>query len=362
MVSLLHQIEYTYAQSIYESPKQIVIAAVDSIGVPSLSASVYKNGELVFDYAYGLNQINRKDSVYSGAPYHIGSIGKSISSTIMAYLVQERKMNWDDTIGSYFPEIASTYSSVTLKQLLTNSSGLVDLFDAEDWRTMTTAKESIYVQQYQLMVDVLTNHENKRTGEDWEYSNVNFTIAALMAYKATGLKWENLVHTYIEKNLEIQLGFGWPRDSLPQLVPKGHIFVDGRYEVWGPDHPHQVPLSIRPAGDLYTTTADLARYGYFHIEGLHQGSSGLSKEQFEILHTPILEGYAMGWNIVEGGISHLPNSKMHQHLGSGGTFKSILAIFPEADLSVAVVHNGGGNNRSLSFVYRELAKHYLPDY
>lgn len=353
--------------------------AVDSFLIPSMSAAVYKNGNLVFNFAYGIQDIHSKLPVNNKQPYHIGSITKSVTATMIGYLVEEGKLKWETRIIDIFPKLDSlhsSYTNATIVQLLSHTSGIVDLFTADDWQlmkydTLTSPRQ----QKTDLMIKGLKNPKNLATGKDWSYANLNYTIASLLAEQVSNKTWKELVQTYIEENMDIQMGFGWARDSGSNTVPKGHVLIsdihDGYippagtvkftdiYEVWGPDFPHKVPISIQPAGDIYMKVSDLAKYGSFHINGLESGIKGLSKANFKILHNPILENYALGWNIISEGTASLPGIVQHQHLGSAGTFSAVLAIFPEQKVSIAIIHNGGGEIHSVSYVLAGLGKLFL---
>lgn len=339
----------------------VLVDAVKETNVPSISAAVYKDGDLVFAGAYGIKDITKKDSVSAKDVYHIGSIGKSMTATWAAYYVEKNIISWDTKIIDVFPELdslKSIYTNSRLIDLLSNSSGIVDLFNAEDWRTMKYSLNNIDKQRKDLMLQALLNEDNLKLGKEWAYANINFTIAALMIEEKIDEKWENSFSDFWHNQLGIKVGYGWPQDKEGEIVPKGHVKIDGKYEKWGPSHPHQVPITIRPAGDVYMSIIDLAKYGNYHLIGLKKGNKSISKENFEVLHTPILENYALGWNIIKEGTPSIPNVEQHQHLGSGGTFKAILAIFPSESLSVAIVHNGGGDTTSLSKVLTGLTKIY----
>ncbi len=344
-------------QEISEKGKKAVLTAVDSIGVPSMSASVYKNGVLVFNFAYGVKDIVSKLPVTSDDPYHIGSVTKSVTATMIGYLVEENKLAWNTRIIDIFPSLDSLktdYTQASLVDLLSHSSGLVDLFKAEDWRKIpydTTQKDK---QRIDLMIKSLINKQNGKRGQEWAYANVNYTIASLMASQVTNLSWEKLMQIYIADKVGISFGYGWAEDTATKMVPKGHVKFSEEYEVWGPNHPHKIPVTIRAAGDIYMKVSDLAKYGYFHIMGLQGQIKGLSQENFIILHKPILENYALGWNIIPDGTRSLPDIEQHQHLGSGGTFHSVIAIFPEKNVSIAIIHNGGGNILPISYVLTKL--------
>lgn len=341
----------------------VIQNAVDSIGIPSMSASVYKNGILVFDFAYGIKDINSKLPVSSDDPYHIGSITKSMTATMIGYLVEENKLSWKTKIIDIFPNLDSLktdYTQASLIELLSHSSGLVDIFTAEDWRTITYDTINKNQQRVDLMVKSLSNKQNRQRGKEWNYANVNYTIAALMVSEVTNLSWESLMQIYIADKVNISFGYGWAEDTNTKKVPKGHVKFNNEYEVWGPNHPHKIPVSIQAAGDIYMKVSDLAKYGYFHIKGLNGEINKLSQENFKILHKDILENYALGWNILPKGTKSLHNEVQHQHLGSGGTFKSVIAIFPEENVSIAIIHNGGGNITPIVYALGKLGKIFVP--
>ena len=94
---------------------------------------------------------------------------------------------------------------------------------------------------------------------------------------------------------------------------------------------------------------DLARYALLHLRGARgEPTEILTPESFAELHSPQLEGYALGWNVVPDGTSRLPGVRQLQHLGSGGTFTSVIAIFPDLGLAAVAIHNGGSNTAAVA--------------
>jgi len=76
------------------------------------------------------------------------------------------------------------------------------------------------------------------------------------------------------------------------------------------------------------------------------------------MFTKILSYRYKDKNIVPNGTKSLPD--IDQHLGSGGTFHSVIAIFPEKNVSIAIIHNEGGNIVPIGYVLTKLGKIFIP--
>src|SRR5262249_49129670 len=143
-------------------------------------------------------------------------------------------------------------------------------------------------QREAFAADVLARPPAAEPGE-MSYSNAGFTVAAAMAERVTGERWEDLVRSRIFEPLGMtSAGFGWPGAGgpapgpsatgpdgseacpapRPPAVPYGHWEVDGAYRPQPPNGAYQLGPLIGPAGDLHMNVADLARFARVHLRGI----------------------------------------------------------------------------------------------
>ncbi len=304
------------------------------------------------------------EAALAGDLFHVGSVTKSMTATMLATLVEEGVLAWESTLAELAPDWAGrmhqAYRGATLRQLLSHTAGLTDPWSAEEWASLPYDPDTPGSQQRrQMALELLSKPPDTPPGEAWRYANVGYGIAAALAEHVTGEEWQDLMrHRLFEPLGLASAGFGWPVTAERRDQPWGHVVedhpgaetIDG-LTVWGPESPHRIPTVIGPAGDVHMSIRDFARYAMLHLRGLEgRPTAILSPATFRELHEPILEGYALGWNVVPDGTSRLPGVRQLQHLGSGGTFTAVLALFPDLDLAVVAVHNGGSNTAAVADV------------
>ena len=95
-------------------------------------------GELVFSRGYGLANYEHAVSNTCKSKFNIGSITKQFTSTAVFILHENDKLNVNDNLAKYFPELPSAWKQVTIHQLLTHTSGIPDYIGVVDW--LTTGK------------------------------------------------------------------------------------------------------------------------------------------------------------------------------------------------------------------------------
>ena len=176
---------------------------------------------------------------------------------------------------------------------------------------------------------------------EYTYSNAGFVVAGYMAERMTKRSWEELMRNLLFKPLGLRsAGFGWPATDDHPNQPHGHLGTapDVSVEEAGEWSFGEINYA-GPAGNIHCSIVDLARFAAFHLQGLHGRDGVLRAETVRRLHTPSVDGhpYAGGWGIHEtdGG------EQLHGHLGSGGTFLAMVALYPESNLGVVAVANCG---------------------
>ena len=107
---------------------QILDYVVEETGIPATAALLFKDGQIVEMAASGKTQKGGTESVSTSSKWHIGSITKSMTSTLAGIFVERNLINWNTTIAQVFPEYTSIilqkYHSVTLQELLSDSTGM----------------------------------------------------------------------------------------------------------------------------------------------------------------------------------------------------------------------------------------------
>ena len=216
-----------------------------------LAAMVMVDGQVVASAADGERKKGSGVPIELGDRWHLGSVTKSITATMIARLVESGQMQWSDTIGERFPDasIHEDWKPVTLKQLLTHTAGAPANFSFQVMLKQPALGAECTQERRKAVMDVIAEKPAHPPGKKYAYSNVGYTIAAAMAEKVTGATWEDLVKREVFEPLELTgAGFGPPKSPSETLdQPRGHRVVLGwkvSRERRGRQHPNHRPRRL----------------------------------------------------------------------------------------------------------------------
>jgi len=306
--------------------------------VPALVASVGHGDGSIQTGAVGVRVLGKPQPVTPDDRFHIGSVTKPMTATVIAMLIDEGKLQWSTSIPQALPECASTmrpeYQEVTVADLLSHESGLPAFDDEKDLKLLPPSAGSPAVQRLAFSCLILAKPPAVKPRQEFLYSNAGFSVAAAMAERASGTSWEELMQSRLFARLGLAAaGFGWPaKGGAPQ--PWGHWKQLWREVPQNPDGKYQLPSDIAPAGDVHMSMPDLARFLIAHLRALH-GDGGLVKpETARLMHTRRIKS-GLGWGVQP--LAGFDAVSVYQ--GSADTFITIVAIVHDGDLVVAVSAN-----------------------
>lgn len=311
-------------------------------GVPALAVAVFDGHGLGERAVVGPRRNDEEAAAELEDLFHIGSLTKPITATMIARLVERDVLAWDITIAEGLPglDVRAEYRERTLADLLHHRAGLAShlSFNAVELARMNGLEGDETTQRRAFAAEVL--QAAPATDGGFLYSNAGYTVAAAIAERATGESWEELVQQHVFGPLGMEsAGFGWPVREDRRDQPWGHQPAGGGKTFRPvPIGVYDVGAFAAPAGGVCCSIEDLARFARAHLRGL-EGEDGLLRaETVRWLHAPgdgAHVGYAAGW-IVED----LPGGgTRHWHNGSLGTFYAYAEIRPEEGVGLVVALN-----------------------
>jgi len=306
-----------------------------------LAAMVMVDGQVVAAAADGQRKRGSGVRVGLGDRWHLGSITKSITATMIARLIESGQMQWSDTIGERFPDasIDDDWKPVTLRQLLTHTAGAPQNFTLRVRRIRPALGPECTKERRKAVMDVMARKPVRRPGKKYAYSNVGYTIAGAMAEAATGVSWEDLVKREVFDPLELTgAGFGPPKSSSKTLdQPLGHRGLLS-WKTSASDEHDNTPI-MGPAGTVHMTLRDLCTYATEHLRGELGTGKLLATETYNRLHTPELGDYACGW-VKKEPTNEIPHTA-YWHNGSNTMWYALVVFIPGKNMTVAVTANDG---------------------
>lgn len=279
-------------------------------GAPAMAAAARGPEGRRIDLATGRRSAAAEAPVGVEDLWHIGSITKSFTATLIARLVEAGRLSWETPLAEAAPDLAEgmrpSYREATLPHLLSHRAGLRP--NIPFWRAMFFPAEGADPRESRRAYAriALGQRPVGRPGERFVYSNSGYVVAGLLAEAATGAPWERLILEHLAAPMGLEsLGFGPPGAPGALTAPVGH---SGGWLRAGP-RPHPPgrgqadnPAVIGPAGRIHIRLGDLCRYLAQHRDR----APYLSRESWDRLHTPPFGGaYALGWAVFgEGRLGH----------------------------------------------------------
>jgi CubicO group peptidase (beta-lactamase class C family) len=297
--------------------------------IPSYSAAAIGNGEVVWQEARGLADVEAEAAATDDTQYRVGSITKTFTAVAIMQLRDAGDLDLDDRLEQHVPE--ASHAAPTLRRLLTHLSGLQREMPGYVWETLEFPDRTGLVSGLADAEQVLP------PGARWHYSNLAFALLGEVVARRSGLEYED----YVRERLLEPLGL--TRTTFARARPAASAYYVDPYT--DRVHPEQnvIKGAFAPAGSLWSTTADLARWGMVLLEG---ADGVLRKETAEEMRRfqamADLEEWKLGWGL--GLMLFREGDRIFVgHLGSMPGFLAGLAISPkERAGAVALVNSGAG--------------------
>jgi CubicO group peptidase (beta-lactamase class C family) len=294
--------------------------------IPSFSAAAVGNGEVVWQEARGLADVEAEAAATHDTQYRVGSITKTFTAAAIMQLRDAGELDLDDRLEQHVPEASH---APTLRRLLTHLSGLQREMPGYVWETLEFPDRAGLVSGLADAEQVLP------PGARWHYSNLAFALLGEVIARRSGLEYED----YVRERLLEPLGL--TRTTFAQAQPAANAYHVDPYA--DRVHPEQnvIKGAFAPAGSLWSTTADLARWGMVLLEGT-QGVLGkeTAEEMRRFQAMADLEEWKLGWGL--GLMLFREGDRIFVgHLGAMPGFLAGLAISPKERAGAVVLVNSG---------------------
>lgn len=308
-------------------------------GLPALAAGIVTTAGLERAAVTGMRKIGDQTPATVDDLWHLGSDTKAMTASLVAMLVEEGKLRWDDPLSSFFPKLKSRTGSdlgkATITQLLHHTSGLPANLA---WSTIQAKGGSLMQQRQAVLEEALKKPLATAPGANYLYSNTGYVLAGLVIEKLTGKAWEEVMQDRLFTPLGMTSpGFGGT--GTPGKVDQPWPHTDDGAPVSANGPAVDNPLVIGPAGTVHATMADWARFIADHLKGAVGQKALLKPESYQRLHQPGLKDYAMGWIAVNrpwaGGMALT-------HAGSNTMNYCVTWLAPNKGFAVLVCINRGG--------------------
>lgn len=325
---------------------EVVEKTLETFNVPGIAVGIVHNDEVVLAKGYGIANINTGEKVNSSTNFGIASNSKAFTTTAIALLIDQGKINWDDRVKKYIPEFKMYNDYVTenftIRDLVVHRSGLgLGAGDLMVWPDGHDFKPDDIIQNIQHLKPV----SDFRT--KYDYNNLLYIIAGVVIERVSGKSWTDFIEENFIQPLNMnRTAASWNtlKDRSNVIVP--HVPIDGELKVVD----RYTNSIFDAAAGLYSNIDDLIQWVKFQLNygKTEDGRQLVSEEQMKQLSTPqtlqpnrttepyntLFRAYGLGFQLQD------MNGKLEvSHTGGLEGIVTQIIMYPQLNLGIIVLTN-----------------------
>src|SRR3990167_7485590 len=326
-------------------------ARYEKIDIPGFTVAVSCRGKVLFNQAYGLASVDRKEKLTPQHLFRIASHSKTFTATAIMQLQEAGSLDINDPVVKYLPWLAKhkdqRWQKVTIRQLLSHGAGVIrDGLDSNYWQFYHPFPDKNQFKRDILEASLVLEPEIKM-----KYSNFGYNLLGMVIEAASGQLYKN----YVEKNIINAIGL---KNTFPEYLDSIADKMATGYS--RKDLDNRLPINNfnsraeTPAAGFCSTAEDLCKYFSAHIIGSGELLTDKSKREMQrkvwkVEGAEDKEEYGLGIKIDYEGDRRL--------IGHGGGFPGFITksfFDPKDELAVVVLTNwnGGGAEKIARSIFK----------
>lgn len=297
---------------------------------PGCAAAVSLNGNVVFEKAFGLADMEHNVPNTTQTIFESGSVAKQFTAAALVLLQQEGKLSIDDPVRKYIPELPDYGAPLTIRHLLNHTAGL------RDWgsvMSLTGVGRGDRVINQDLAFDIITHQRalDFKPGSEYSYSNSGYTLASIIVERVSKQKFPAFIEERLFKPLDMK-NSSW-RDDYTRIVPnRAQAYSRQGNGPWRLNMPF---MNVYGNGGMLTTVGDWMKWNAM-LESQSLGAPLVNAlETRGVLNDGRKIAYALGLQV-----DTYKGLKDVSHGGATAGYQTFLARYPDNKVSVAVMCNG----------------------
>jgi CubicO group peptidase (beta-lactamase class C family) len=309
--------------------------------IPGLAIGIVENNQLVYAHTFGLKHLGQPaDPLTTRSLFHMASITKPFVATAIVQLVERGALDLDAPVVTYLPYFRladDRYHQITVRQMVTHTSGMPDV---EDYEWDKPQYDEGALERY---VRSLTNQMLLfAPGERVQYSNMAFEVLGDVVAKASGESFDDYVQRHILTPLQMRDSTLLVKQANPTLMTWGHELNDEGAPVPSRHFPYNRIHS--PSSNLHSNLLDMARWAIANINrGELDGRRILQTSTHDMMWRPARQpGPAADGQAGAVGLSWLGvyrGARTIGHEGGDTGYRTNLVLLPDKQMAVVWMMN-----------------------
>jgi CubicO group peptidase (beta-lactamase class C family) len=339
---------------ISEKVEAYVVAEMHAERIPGLALGIARDGQIVKARGYGSANVELDVPVKPETIFQTGSVGKQFTATAVMMLVEDGKIHLDDPISKYLPGTPAAWDRVTVRNLLTHTSGVPD-YESDS----LTKKGAAFIdlRKDYTEAELLQKFEGLPLdfppGSKWSYSNSGYVLLGFLIHKVTGQFYGDVLQSRIFVPLAM---------TSTRIISEADIVPNraGGYRLLNGDIKNQEwvspTLNTTADGALYTNVLDMAKWdAALYTEKL------LKKGSLDQMWSPVrlsdgrTAPYGFGWDVTE-----INGHRLIEHGGAWQGFTIQISRYVDDKFTVIVLTNLDSEHSQPDKIAHNVAALYNP--
>jgi CubicO group peptidase (beta-lactamase class C family) len=330
-----------------------ILAKAVTSGQPGLAVLVKKEGTVLFEKGYGLRRIKARAPITPHTDFRLASVTKQFTAMSVMLLERDGKLRYETTLTEIFPDFPAYGKAITIRHLLTHTSGLPDYEDLMDQEEKSHGKRwspAHQIQDEEVLVLLEKQTRGKfAPGTSWAYSNSGYVVLGLIVAKASGVSYPEFLKRRIFDPLHMQNTLAYQRGS--KGIPRrafGHSRERGKLIL----SDQSSTSATLGDGGVYSNLEDLSKWD--EALGKHTLLSA-TKMQAALTPVKLADGREPHWPAQPDGDNLAPGKPVsygfgwfldsypgHPRMWHSGTtigFRNVIERFTRDHLTIVILSN-----------------------
>jgi CubicO group peptidase (beta-lactamase class C family) len=328
--------------------------SIDEIMLPYASSDspgavvlVMQSDSIVFKKVYGLANVEEQTPITTTTNFRLASVTKQFTAMCIMMLAERGQLSYEDSLPKFFPDFPEYGKGITIRHLLTHTSGLVD------YESLIPDSQTVQV----LDKDCLELLKKVDTlyfpiGTKYQYSNTGYAFLALIVEKVSGKRFPD----FLKENIFDKVG-------MPTTVAFENGISSVANRAYGYSHKNgqwirtdqSVTSAVLGDGGIYSNVEEIARWvlALYKHKLISSETQRIAWTEAQLNDGTPVE-YGFGWHI-----ETYRNIKHPHHGGSTMGFRNNILLLPEQKLTVIVLTNR--NDGEPANQAKKIAEVFLPE-
>lgn len=305
--------------------------------IPGIAIAISRENEILYSKGFGVANMELKQPITPKTIFHMASVTKTLVSTAIMQLEEKKLLDISQPVIDYLPYFRmkdGRYQFITIKQLLSHTSGMPD---CEDYQWERPEYDNKALERYVRSMDNYTLMGEP--GERFRYSNIAYEILGDVIAKVSGETFEDYIQRHILQPLRMFDSTLLLQNIKFETLARPHVKNEEKKVVLSRIFPYN--RKHAPSSTMYSNVLDISRWGMVHLNGGKLNRDRiLQASTIEHMWTPIVpipgeeQTMGLGWFL-----GRYEGFRTVGHEGSDIGFRSSFALVPDKKISVIVLAN-----------------------